>query len=183
MNLFDKMDIMLVKAFKLSQTFVYVIMLIAMTFGIFGLDYSNSEMRILRTTYRGRGELKNIKCVLGVSCALLSFVLVYIVHMLNILRAYGGGGINAPAASMEHMAQIPQNISVLQYLLIIMLMRFVGGLIVIMAISALFRYFKNSISVIISLIAIFIIPLALVGLDVPNAQYILINPLLLGNVF
>ena len=165
------------------QAFVYVIMLIAMTFGVFGLDYSNSEMRILRSTYRGRGELKNIKCVLGVSCALLSFVLVYIVHTLNILRAYGTGGINAPAASMEHMAQIPQNISVLQYLLIIMLMRFVGGLIVIMAISALFRYLKNSVSVIISLIAIFIIPLALVGLDVTNAQYILINPLLLGNVF
>lgn len=103
--------------------------------------------------------------------------------MLNILRAYGTDGINAPVASMEHLAQIPQNISVLQYILIIMLMRFIGGLIVIKAISVLFKYFKNSISVIISCIVIFIIPLALVGLDVPNAQYILFNPLLLGNVF
>jgi hypothetical protein len=167
----------------ISQAFVYAIMLIAMTFGIYGLDYRNSEMRLLRSTYRGRRKLKSIKFVLGVSCTLIAFALVYIVHMLNILRTYGTDGINAPAASMEHLSQIPQNISVLQYILIIMMMRFIGGLIVVEVISALFKYLKNSIFVIISCIVIIIIPLVFVALEVPNAQYILFNPLLLGNVF
>jgi hypothetical protein len=167
----------------ISQAFVYAIMLIAMTFGIYGIDYRNSEMRLLRSTYRGRRKLKRIKFVLGVSCTLIAFALVYIVHMLNILRTYGTDGINAPAASMEHLSQIPQNISVLQYILIIMMMRFIGGLIVVEVISALFKYLKNSIFVIISCIVIIIIPLVFVALEVPNAQYILFNPLLLGNVF
>ena len=167
----------------ISQAFVYLIILIAITCGIYGVDFSNSEMRILRTTYHGRRNLKSIKGVLGVLCTLISFVLVYIVRLLNVLRAYGICGFNAPAASMEHLSRVPQNISVLQYILIIMIMRFIGGLIVTKAVFWSFKYFKNSISVIISGIVIFIIPLALAAFDVPNAQYILFNPLLLGNVF
>lgn len=167
----------------LLQALVYVIMLIAIASGIYGVDFGNSEMRILRTTYHGRRNLKNIKGVLGVLCTLISFVLVYIVRLLNVLRAYGTSGLNAPAASMEHLSRVPQNISVLQYILIIMIMRFIGGLIVTKAVFWSFKHFKNSISVIISGIVIFIIPLALVAFEVPNAQYILFNPLLLGNVF
>lgn len=167
----------------ISQAFVYVIILIAMTCGIYGVDFGNSEMRILRTTYHGRRKLKKIKGGLGVLCTLISFVLVYVVRLLNVLRAYGICGFNAPAASMEHLSQVPQNISVLQYILIIMTMRFIGGLIVTKAVFVSFNYFKNSIFMIISGIVIFMIPLALVAFDVPNAQYILFNPLLLGNIF
>ena len=50
-------------------------------------------------------------------------------------------------------------------------------------ISVLFKCLKNSIPMLVFSIVIFIIPLTLVGLNVPNAQYILLNPLLLGNVF
>lgn len=167
----------------ISQAFVYVIILIAMTCGIYGVDFGNSEMRILRTTYHGRRNLKNIKGGLGVLCTLISFVLVYVVRLLNVLKAYGTCGFNASAASMEHLSRVPQNISVLHYILIIMTMRFIGGLIVTKAVFVSFKYFKNSIPVIISGIVIFIIPLALAAFDVPYAQYILFNPLLLGNVF
>ncbi|MBD5539723.1 MAG: ABC transporter permease [Lachnospiraceae bacterium] len=167
----------------ISQAFVYIIILIAITCGIYGVDFANSEMRILRTTYHGRRNLKNIKGILGVLCTLISFVLVYIVRLLNVLRAYGTFGLNASAVSMEHLSRVPQNISVLQYILIIMMMRFIGGLIVTKVVFVSFKYFKNSISVIISGTVIFIMPLALAAFDVPNAQYILFNPLLLGNVF
>ncbi len=165
------------------QAFVYIIMLIAMTYGIYGVDFSNSEMRILRTTFYGRRKLKNIKGILGLLCTVISFVLVYIVRLVNVLKAYGICGLNAPAASMEHLSRIPQNITVLQYLFIIMIMRIIGGLIIVKAVFMLFKYLKNSISVIISAIVIFIIPLALVAFDIPNAQHILFNPLLLGNIF
>lgn len=167
----------------IMQAYVYVILLVAMTFGIFGLDHRNSEERILRSTYLGRGRLKGIKCILGLTCAVVAFSLVYLVFTLNIIGAYGTGGLRAPAASIEHLANIPDNISVLQYLLIIMLMRFVGGLLIVTAVAVLFKYLRNNISVIISCIVLFIIPLVLVSLRLPNTQYILFNPLLLGNVF
>lgn len=164
------------------QAFVYVILLIAMTFGIFGPDHRNSEVRILRSTYRGRGKLGRLKCVLGVACTLAAFALVYLVHVFNILGAYGTGGIHAPAASIENLAHIPENISVLQYLLIILLMRIVAGFAIVAAVFLLFRLLKNNITVIIACIVLFMIPLVLVGLSLPGTQYILLNPLLLGNV-
>lgn len=167
----------------ISQAFAYLMILVAITCGIYGVDFANSEMRILRTTYHGRKNLKNIKGVLGVLCTLIAFVLVYIVRLLNVLMAYGICGFAAPAASMEHLSRVPQNISVFQYILIVMAMRFIGGLIVTKVVFVSFRYFENSISVIILCIVIFIIPIALAAFDVPNSQYILFNPLLLGNIF
>lgn len=167
----------------ISQAFIYVIILIATTYGIYGIDFGNSEIHLLRTTYRGRRNLKNVKGILGSLCTLVSFVLIYIVHMLNVFSAYGTLGLFSPAASMEHLSRIPQNISVLQYLLIIMIMRLCGGLIVTKTVFGLFRHFKNGITVIILSIVIFIMPLILAALNVPNAQYILFNPLILGNIF
>lgn len=171
-----------IKNRDVTQAFVYVFMLFAMTFALFGVDYSNLEMRILRTTYYGRGRLKNVKGILGILCTIIAFVLVYIVRMVNILNAYGNKGMNASAASMEHLAQIPQNISVFQYILIILLMRFIGGLIIVKVISVIFKCFKNSIFALVLCITVFIMPLVLMALELPNAQYILLNPLLLGNV-
>ncbi len=167
----------------IMQAFVFVTVLIAMTFGIFGLDHRNSEVRILRTTYLGRRKLSSVKCILGVLCVLAAFSLVYIVHAVNVLRAYGTGGMDAPAASIENLSRIPQNISVSGYLLIIMLMRLAGGLLAVAVVAFLFRRLKNGIAVIIACVVIFLIPLVMVALKIPNAQYILLNPLLLGNVF
>ena len=165
------------------QAFAFVILLIAMAFGIYGLDYRNSEMRILRSTYGGRRKLKGIKGILGAVCTLIAFFMVYMVFAINILKAYGTEGIQAPAASMEHLSGIPQSISVGGYLALLMLMRFVGGLLIVTAVSLLFRYFKNNIQVVIACVVIFLIPLILVAFGIPGTQYILLNPLLLGNVF
>jgi hypothetical protein len=165
------------------QAFVYVILLVAMTFGIFGLDHRYRETRILRSTYRGRGALSRVKFILGVSCALIAFALVYVVRTVNVLRAYGTAGIDAPAASMEHLSRVPQSISVLGYLALILLMRLLGGLLVVVAISLLFRRLGNGIFVIIACVVLFLLPLVLVALHVPDAQFVLLNPLFLGNVF
>lgn len=167
----------------IDQAFIYLIMIMASTFGIYSIDYANSEMMLLRTTYHGRRKLWSIKYILAVLCTITALALVYIVRVVNILRAYGIGGINAPAASMEHLSRIPQNISILQYIIIIMLMRLIGGLIVVTFVALLFKYSRNSIFVIVLCVFIFIIPLILVSIDVKNAQYILFNPLLLGNIF
>ena len=167
----------------IMQAFMFVILLIAVAFGIYGVDYRNSETRILRTTCYGRGKLTGIKCILGVCGTLIAFLLSYIVFAVNILKAYGTGGLGAPAASMEHLSKIPQSISVGGYLLLVMLMRFADGLLVVVIISLGFRYFKNSIPVVIACVVVFLIPLVLVAFGIPNTQYLLLNPLLLGNVF
>ena len=84
---------------------------------------------------------------------------------------------------MEHLWRVSQNISVGQYILIIMLMRFAGGLLVGLFVFAMFKYLRSSMSVIISCVLFIVLPLALVSFGVTNAQYLLFNPLLIGNIF
>lgn len=166
-----------------AQAFVYVILLIAIACGICGADYANHEIRLLRTTRRGRKQHMGIKCILGFLGTVTAFALVYIVRLCNVLSAYGTQGLNAPAASMEHLWRVSQNISVGQYILIIMLMRFIGGLLVSLFVFAMFKYLRSGMSVIISCVLLIVLPLALVVFGVTNAQYMLFNPLLLGNIF
>lgn len=167
----------------ISQAFVYIVILIALTCGIYGLDYKNSEISLLQTTVHGRRRLNVVKIVLGLLCTVISFVFIYIIRLINVLNAYGTKGLQAPASSMEHLSAIPQNVSVFQYLLIIMGMRFIAGIIIVLTLFLLTKFFKNSVYAIALCSTIFILPLALVLLNIPGAQYILLNPLLIGNVF
>ena len=167
----------------ISQAFVYIIILIALTFGIYGIDYNNSEMVLLRTTVNGRRRLDAIKGALGLLSTVISFTLIYIIRMANVFSAYGTKGLQAPASSMEHLSSIPQNVSVLQYLFIIMAMRLIAGVIVVITVFLITKLLKNSFYAIALCILLFVLPLSLVLLKVPNAEYILLNPLLIGNVF
>jgi hypothetical protein len=167
----------------ISQAFVYIIILIALTFGIYGIDYNNSEMVLLRTTVNGRRRLDAIKGALGLLSTVISFTLIYIIRMANVLSAYGTKGLQAPASSMEHLSSIPQNVSVLQYLFIIMAMRLIAGVIVVITVFLITKLLKNGFYAIALCILLFVLPLSLVLLKVPNAEYILLNPLLIGNVF
>lgn len=121
-------------------------------------------------------SIAGIKCILGFLGTVTAFALVYIVRLCNVLSAYGTHGLNAPAASMEHLWRISQNISVGQYILIIMLMRFIGGLLVSLFVFAMFKYLRSGMSVIISCVLFIVLPLALVAFGVTNAQYMLFNP-------
>ena len=60
------------------------------------------------------------------------------------------------------------DISVGQYILIIMLMRFAGGLLVSLFVFAMFKYLRSGMSVIISCVLFIVLPLALVAFGVTN---------------
>ena len=62
-------------------------------------------------------------------------------------------------------------------------MRFIAGIIIVLTLFLLTKFFKNSVYAIALCSTIFILPLSLVLLNIPGAQYILMNPLLIGNVF
>ena len=59
------------------------------------------------------------------------------------------------------------------FILIIMLMRFIGGLLVSLFVFAMFKYLRSGMSVIISCVLFIVLPLALVAFGVTNAQYML----------
>lgn len=57
------------------------------------------------------------------------------------------------------------------------------GLLVSLFVFAMFKYLRSGMSVIISCVLFIVLPLALVAFGVTNAQYLLFNPLLIGNIF
>lgn len=87
-----------------SQAFVYLILLIALTCGIYGVDYANSEKRLLQTTYLGRRELQNKKGCWGF-CAHGWHLLSYIwcgFAMYSVPMVPAGCLLRPPAWSICH---------------------------------------------------------------------------------
>lgn len=110
------------------QAIIYIILLIAFSFEIYGLDNRYSEVKIVRTTYNGRKKIDRIKAILGIVNTIIAFCLVYIIHTVRVFDAYGTGGIYASAASIKNLSSMPSSMLLLHYLLLIMLMRFAGGI-------------------------------------------------------
>ena len=167
----------------LPQALLYVFALIALAFGIVSVDYRNEEVRLLRTTVFGRRRLTAAKCALGVLCAAIAFAAVYLVRVCRVLGAYGTAGLAAPAASMAHLSTVPAGVTVWQYLLLILAMRFAAGVLVVGAVFILMRKMRNGIAVLALGAALFVLPLILAALEMPGARWLLCNPLLLGHVF
>ena len=87
---------------------MYVILLIAIACGICGADYANHEIRLLRTTRVAGSSIWESNAYLAFLGTVTAFALVYIVRLCNVLSAYGTQGLNAPAASMEHLWRVSQ---------------------------------------------------------------------------
>ena len=167
---------------NIPQAYIYIILIIALTSGIYSVDYTSGEIGLLNTSYYGRKKINSIKTILGIFCAFVSFVLIYVIRIYRILEAYGTIGIDAPVASIEQFAGISNSISVREYLLIIMAMRILGGFIISFTVIFLFHSLKNSTYVICVSLIIFLAPLVLYSMGVPSAKYLLCNPLLIGDM-
>lgn len=163
-----------------EQAIIFICLIIIISCTIYGIDYNNGEFELLCTTIHGRKKLSTIKKVLGILHIVVVWSIIYISHLINVFQAYGTKGINAPANSIEDLSALPHSVTIIEYIALLMFLRLVCGIIVLTIISVLYKISKNSISVIITSILIFLLPLILVYLNVPYSRYFLLNPLVLG---
>lgn len=150
---------------------------------IYTIEYQSGAHVLLQSSYKGRRDTFVCKLVISIIIVTTIYLTTYLPYFYNVLNTYGRRRILAPANSMQHLSMIPSSISILLYLVIISLMRYVAMLISIIIIFKLSIRLKSYIATLLTSTGILVLPLLLSLLGISIFDYVLLNPLILGNVF
>ncbi len=158
-------------------------MVIACLSYVYSVEHQNGATVLLRCTYKGRRSTFVSKLVISVLIVTLIYMITYAPYFYNVLSAYGTKAISAPACSIEHLASLPHGISILGYLILISTMRYVALLLAMIIIFASSVKLKSHILTLLAASGVLILPLILSMLGIRVFDYLLLNPLLIGNIF
>lgn len=159
-----------------------VLMLILCLTGIYGMEYESGMRGLLYGTVHGRRRLQLTKACYGILIVTCIYGIVYGTWFYQIFSAYGHDGIFEKVISMEHIAKSFHGFSVLQYLIFIQLLRYVGFLIIMGGVYLLSVKTKSYVMTIAISVGVFVVPLLIHMCGIEMVRWILLNPLLLGNV-
>lgn len=161
---------------------IALLMTICCVTSIYSVEYQNKSSVLLRCSYNGRLKTFVSKFFIALIVVTLIYVLTYAPYFYNVLSKYGTSSINAPACSMENLSQIPRSMNILEYLISISVMRYLGMIISIFLIFFISIKAKSYISSILINTALLIIPLLIYFAGVSVFKYVLLNPFILGNI-
>jgi hypothetical protein len=157
------------------------VMLILCLTGIYSYETESGMERILYTTPKGKTSLGKIKTMWGLIITTFLFVLIYAPWYYSILSAFGTNGMNSSVISMQHISLHFQSFSVLQYLIFITLLRYVGFLMVMGIVFILSKIMKSYMMTMVVAAALVLLPLILYISGIDAFHNVLLNPVLLGN--
>lgn len=150
---------------------------------LYGMEYQQGTDVFLHTYVCGGAYTAKRKLLLGVLLLTLVYLVVYLPFYITVFHTYGLAGLEAPACSLNHLYRIPASVTLWQYLLLVCLMRYLGLLLLLFFLCGISRYTKSFVgNLVVGMIGV-ILPLLLVYLEIPGMKYVLLNPLLIGNVF
>lgn len=150
---------------------------------IYSVEYQSGGYVLQQTSYKGRKSTFACKLMIAMIIISIIYVTSYLPYLYNVLSTYGKGGILAPANSMEHLSKIPGGISILSYLTIISLMRYMGMFLAVIIIFILSKWLKSYMSTLLASTGLLVLPLLLSLMGITIFDYVLLNPLIIGNVF
>lgn len=147
---------------------------------VYSIEYQTSANILLKTSAKGRTNTYFCKFVIGMIIVTLIYALTYAPYFYNVLSAYGTRGINAPACSLESLSGF--NISIKSYLILICIGRYAALVLSMLIIFFLSCKLKSVISTLIASSALLILPILLAMLGIEFFKYVLLNPILIGNL-
>ncbi|NLZ47084.1 MAG: hypothetical protein GX896_10385, partial [Clostridiales bacterium] len=158
-------------------------MLIAGLTYVYSIEYNTGASILLRSSRNGRNKTFATKLIISVFITTAIFILTYAPYFYNVLKAYGTNGILAPANSMDHLANIPDSISIKSYLILISVSRYLIMLVAMIVIFSISKRLKSFISALVLETTVLILPLLLSLLGIKVFDYILLNPFIIANLF
>ncbi|HHT89169.1 MAG TPA: hypothetical protein GX002_09170 [Clostridiales bacterium] len=162
---------------------IAVVMLIACLTYVYSIEYQSGVYILLRSGYKGRGRTFAYKLIISAFVTTVVFIGTYLPVFYNVLHAYGVRAIHASANSMEHLSKVPDCITILGYLAIISLMRYTGLLLAVLVVFYVSVRARSFISSLLASTGVLVLPLLIALIGVPGFKYVLLNPLLIGNIF
>ena len=147
---------------------------------IYSIEYQTGSNVLLRTSSKGRGNIFLYKFLIGLIIITAIYILTYAPYFYNVLSAYGTSGINAPAYSIEALSSF--NMSIKSYLIMICIGRYVSLILAMLIIFWLSSKLRSLILTFLASTAILILPILMSLLGIKFFDYVLLNPILIGNV-
>ncbi len=140
------------------------IFLIAALCLVFSSDYASNEIGLIRTAKRGREQLFWRRYLIGTAFMSFIFVLVYAADVIVILKQYGTNGLLAPANSLVHIAIGDSRMTILVYLLLMYLLRYIAALLIMAIIFLISLLTRNRIFTILLSVVFLLLPVFLLQL-------------------
>lgn len=166
----------------LQLALLLMIVLIACIAPVYTYETETRMIQIISPTKHGRKKAFYTKLLLSLIISILIYFSVYAPEFISILKAYGTRAIDAPIYSMPHMHNLKIDLSIFQYLWLISIVRFVGMLLAVLLIFAISVKLAGLISVYLATTGVLVLPLLLSILDITLFDYVLLTPLLSGNI-
>lgn len=166
----------------LSLALLLSIVLIASLSAVFTYELQTRMIRIVSPTLYGRGRMFYAKLALALLIGTAAYALVYAPRIVGVFHAYGTRALQAPAGSMTHLSHVTSGMTILQYLIVLSVIRYIGMMMAILIILMLSVRLKSLITVMLASTAILALPILLAMIGIRQFDYLPMTPLLTGNV-
>lgn len=164
----------------LTLALTSVAMVIFCLVHVYSSEYQTKASVLLRTSQKGRGITFFYKFIIGLFIVTAIYFITYFPYFYNVLSAYGTRGIDAPAYSIESLSH--HTLSIKEYLIFISIERYIGLIASMIVIYFLSCKLKSVVSSCLASGAFLILPLLLSLLGIKVFDYVLLNPILIGNI-
>lgn len=165
----------------LLLSMITAILVILCMVNIFVIEYRENTYNIINVTKYGRQRTFWYKIGIKISMAIMIITITYVPYVIRIIKNYGLTCLDAPIISMNRFSTLSINTSILEYIILVFLMKILGLIMAGILIAFLAVKLKSFIMTAVVSTFIIVIPsfLAYIGLDV--FEKLGFNPFLLGN--
>lgn len=147
---------------------------------IYSIEYQTGANVLLKTSSKGRGKIFLYKFFIGLIIVSVIYILTYVPYFYNVFSAYGTRGINAPAYSIEALSDF--HMSIKSYLIMMSIGRYASLIVAMLIIFWLSGKLRSIISTFLVSTSVLILPILMSLLGIKLFDYVLLNPILIGNV-
>lgn len=137
---------------------------------------------IIYATRSGRRQYRKRNILTACGCGMLAALLWMIPYAITVSQYYGNSGLHAPLRSITDFLEFPLDLTVLQYSLLVGIMRICGILAASLVMLWISKFCRNVTSAMLMNLAVFVLPILIYLLGSDFAVNIGFNALLSGNV-
>ena len=172
-------DLLRVNKNSFLESDIYIIMVSIMCFtGIFIMEYRTGMIKILNTTPKGKKYTAKNKIKVCILASLIIFAISIVPEIIKIGEIYGFSNITASITSMSEFSNLPTTMSILEYIVIMYMIRFIVFDSIILFILWISFKLKNTTYTILATSSILLIPIILTQLKFEFANVISVSQML-----
>jgi len=169
--------------FKLA---VFLLLLLAFAMPtFFAPEWQSGMYRIVSATGRGKHRLVRIRYITGIVLTLVFMVIAYLPSFLQVVISYEikPETFSYPAGSLMHLAKFGTMINIGTYLVIVYVLRFLGGIFAALFIYRISAIIKNRIYTMVTAFVVLLIPTVMASVDKALDFVMYPYSMLAGNLF